>query len=121
MEEIVFSCEQRKGFVRSSILVRGDLEKSCITYVYLNHFLYGMLKIDRGVKTIHRWEEEDEAQDVSFMSKHYTSIGTVHMTENAHFEQSMLDAIRCDLEKFGTENELEYFLPILSQIQNGTM
>jgi hypothetical protein len=64
----------REDFTGNYIEIIFNKEKDVFTRIYFYDSKHGTLEYLNGIKKVHRWEDEDEAQSGSYLNRRYTSI-----------------------------------------------
>ena len=98
-------CEElRADFTRNYCKVifseQGNCEK-----VYINCYEEGTLEYKNGSIEMHRWENEDEAQSVSYLSRRYTQRLLDGVINEPDTKTKMIETIRSSMNSSTIENE----------------
>jgi hypothetical protein len=67
-----YSEELRADFVKNFCKIIYNEKTGKYTKIFINTYELGTLEWINGSTELHRWENEDEAQSASYLSKHYT-------------------------------------------------
>lgn len=118
LKKTVFEVMLREGFVKSSVSLVYNEKTGSVNEVVLNHYKYGIIVIKDGYKDVHRWESEDEAQKVSYLSRHYPVKLLNGPVKDSAFEESLVKAVFDDLV-LSDSNDRDIFIDILEQISRG--
>jgi hypothetical protein len=89
--------ELRRDFVKNYLKVIFDAGGK-VTKVYINTYDYGTLEYKNGVLEMHRWENEDEAQSVSYLSRRYTLRIQDGAVNGDDAKQAMIGIVRSSIE-----------------------
>ena len=114
-------CEElRADFTRNYFKVlfteQGNLEK-----VYINCYEAGTLEYKNGFVEMHRWENEDEAQSVSYLSRRYTQRLLDGVIDEPDDKTKMIEIIRSSMNSSAIENEdRELFDKALSTLETNS-
>jgi hypothetical protein len=98
-ETLVFKyCQElRRDFVKNYLKVIFDAGKT-ITKVYINTYDCGTLEYKNGVLEMHRWENEDEAQSGSYLSRRYTLRIQDGAVNGDDAKQAIIGIVRSSIE-----------------------
>ncbi|MDR2143492.1 MAG: hypothetical protein LBP29_03885 [Treponema sp.] len=89
--------ELRRGFVRNYLKVIFDASGK-VAKMYINTYDYGTLEYKNGVLEMHRWENEDEAQSGSYLSRRYTLRIQDGIVKGDDPKQTMIGMLRSSME-----------------------
>jgi hypothetical protein len=89
--------ELRRDFVKNYLKVIFDAGKT-VTKVYINTYDCGTLEYKNGVLEMHRWENEDEAQSGSYLSRRYTLRIQDGAVNGDDAKQAMIGIVRSSIE-----------------------
>ena len=91
------------------ISISENIKEDCvlfsvsISYLYptfkivdanLNHFDYGIIHIVNGKKTIHSWENEEQAQKDSYLLRRFTVVLLNGINTNESFEKKFIENLK---------------------------
>ena len=82
MENIItleYKEELRRDFTKNYLKIIYNKKTEIYNKIYLYNYEHGIIEITNGVKTVHRWENEEEAQSHSYLNRRYTEIGRAHV------------------------------------------
>ena len=102
-------CEElREDFTKNFFKVvfneAGNCEK-----IYINCYEAGTLEYKNGFLEMHRWENEDEAQSGSYLSRHYTQRLLDGVVEGTDMKTTMISIIRSSISKAAIKKEDSVF------------
>jgi hypothetical protein len=89
-----------KNFCKVIFNEAGNCEK-----VYINTYEAGTLEYKNGLLEMHRWENEDEAQAVSYLSKRYTQRLLNGVIEGMDIKARTIGIIRSSMSNAAIETE----------------
>ncbi len=119
LNKIQFSHDLRKGFVRSSIVIKYNPIDRSTPSIYITHYLFGVIEIDEGIKSVHTWESESQAQSGSYLSRRYPVTLMNGVNNDSDFESNFLGALSTDIREFSNDLNDEIFLAVIEQIRSG--
>lgn len=64
----------RSNFTKNYIEIEYDETRKQYVSIYLYNYAHGTISVTGGRKEVHRWESEDEAESVSYISRRYTTV-----------------------------------------------
>lgn len=64
--------ELRKDFTKNYLKIIYNPMTGIFSEIYLYNYEHGIIKAANGIKTVHRWENEEEAQSHSYLNRRYT-------------------------------------------------
>ena len=99
-----YSEELRADFIKNFCKVIFNEEGSC-EKVYINCYETGTLEYKNGNCEMHRWENEDEAQAASYLSKRYTQRILDGVIDGMDIKAKMIGSIRSSIESASIEEE----------------
>jgi hypothetical protein len=102
--------ELRTDFTKNFCkVIFSEATKKC-NKVYINTYEMGTLELKNGLIEMHRWENEDEAQAASYLSKRYTQRLLNGILDDPGARKVMLEIIRESMADKQIEKEdLDYF------------
>ncbi len=115
--ELVFSCDQRRGFVKSSVVLRYHPKSLIVSYAYINNSSYGVIEINHGWKTVNRWQTEDEAKFDS--NKYYTSVITDGTVDDQSYEQALIALVVIDIRNNAEPDVTDILIDFLASVAQG--
>jgi hypothetical protein len=118
-KQLKFESFLRDDFVRSSLVVVYNEVSLGVAQVTLNHIKYGIMELKPDYKDVHRWENEEEAQEASFLNRHFTTILLDGVVDNLSFEQDLILAVEEDLRSAKPGAEQGLLLDLLDEIKKG--
>jgi hypothetical protein len=89
--------ELRRDFVKTYLKVIFDAGGK-VAKIYINTYDYGTLEYKNGVLEMHRWENEDEAQSVSYLSRRYTLRIQDGIVNGDGAKQAIISIVRSSIE-----------------------
>jgi hypothetical protein len=95
-----FRVDFSKNYCNVVFSETGNCEK-----VYISSYEAGTLEYKDGVLEMHRWENEDEAQSVSYLSRHYTQRLLDGVVDGADIKANMIGIIRSSIAEAAIEAE----------------
>jgi hypothetical protein len=95
----------REDFTGNYIEIIYDKEKDEFDKIYLYDSENGILDYQNGIKKMHRWENEDEAQAGSYLNRRYTSILLDGVTDDLAVEKKITESSRGFITKKDIKNE----------------
>lgn len=119
LKKVQFSHDLRKGFVRSSIVIKYNPIDRSTPSIYITHYLFGIIEIDEGIKSVHTWETESQAQSGSYLSRRYPVTLMNGINNDSDFELNFLGALSTDIKEFSNDLNDEIFLDVIKQIRCG--
>jgi hypothetical protein len=91
--------------------------KNTYKKIFVNTYELGTLELRDDIIEMHRWESEDEAQEVSFLSRHYTQRLSDGVLDDPGTKTAMINLLRGSLEgKTIDGGHLEIFLGALKYL-----
>ncbi|MDR0402489.1 MAG: hypothetical protein LBH35_02740 [Treponema sp.] len=98
-DSLVFKyCQElRRDFVKNYLKVIFDGGGN-VAKIYINTYDCGTLEYKNGVLEMHRWENEDEAQSVSYLSRRYTMRIQDGFVSGDDVKQTMIGTVRSSME-----------------------
>ncbi len=119
MKTLIFESFLRENFVRSALIVRYDEKSMAVKKIYVNHYQFGTIEISKNRKEAHRWENEQEAQDISYLNRHFTTLALNGTVTQPAFEQDLLDAVEQDLIGAANLEHRVLLQSVLQQLKKG--
>ncbi len=96
--DFIYEHFRHEEFIQHALIITTDADRK-VKRLYFNSFELGTLHVGRdGSITCHRWETEDEAQNASRNSRHFTTISGVQSDDRA-----LADAIIRNVMQFVKE------------------
>ena len=89
-----------KNFCKVIFSEQGNLQK-----IFINCYEAGTLEYQNGAVEMHRWENEDEAQSSSYLSKHYTQRLLDGVIEGDDIKSKMIEIIKSSIREAAIEDE----------------
>jgi hypothetical protein len=111
-------CEElRRDFVKNFLKVVCNIGKDTFKKIFVNTYEFGTLELRDDSIEMRRWESEDEAQEVSYLSRHYTQRLSDGVMDDPEIKTAMTGVLRESLEGKTVEREhLEIFLGALKYL-----
>lgn len=93
MTTLVYISMLREDFVEK--IFKITVQNGLIIQLYFSSNSFGTAYWinERGLTDAHQWENEGEAQDVSFLSRHYTSLLQDGLIDNYHDINRIVDDV----------------------------
>ena len=89
-----------KNYCKALFTGQGEFEK-----IYISCYEEGTLEYRNGITEMHRWENEDEAQAASYLSKRYTQRLLDGVINEPGTKASMIGIIKASMESSTIESE----------------
>ena len=103
-----------KNYCKALFTEQGNFEK-----IYINCYEAGTLEYRNGKTEMHRWENEDEAQSASYLSKRYTQRLLNGVINEPSTKAQMIKIIRSSMNSSSIEKEdRELFDKALLMLEN---
>jgi hypothetical protein len=80
----------REDFTGNYIEILYDKEQNQFERIYFYDSEHGTLEYQNGIKKIHRWENEDEAQSGSYLNRRYTSVLLDGIADDPNVENEII-------------------------------
>jgi len=90
---VKYSENLRDDFVLCSIRIKYININLEIMEAYINHYEFGIIEIKDGKKEIHKWENEEQSQNNSYLSRRYTVTLLDGITTDVDFENKFISAV----------------------------
>jgi len=87
---VKYSENLRDDFVLCCIKIKYINTNLEIIEAYINHYEFGIIKINNGKKEIHKWENEDQSQNSSYLSRRYTVTLLNGITNDIEYENKFI-------------------------------
>ena len=98
-------CEElRADFTKNYFKVILDETEHC-EKIYINTYEEGTLEYKNGIMEIHRWENEDEAQSASYLSRRYTQRLLDGVITEPDIKERMIGIIKSSMALSEIEEE----------------
>ena len=112
-------CEElRADFTKNYFKVILDEAEHC-EKIYINTYEAGTLEYKNGSVEMHRWENEDEAQSVSYLSRRYTQRLLDGVINEPDTKTKMIGIIKSSMEKAVLEaDDRRFFETALELLEN---
>ncbi|ULQ59503.1 hypothetical protein K7I13_13680 [Brucepastera parasyntrophica] len=91
-ETLEYREELKKDFTKNYIRIVYDGKTGVFTEIYLYNYEYGTVTVSGGKKSVHRWEDEDEAKSLSGINRRYTGIFLNGPANDGMTEQKIISA-----------------------------
>ena len=98
-------CEELRADFTKNYFKVIFTEKGSLQKVFINCYEEGTLEYKNNSIEMHRWENEDEAQSVSYLSKHYTQRlldGVINVPDT---KTKMIGIIKTSMKSAAIEND----------------
>lgn len=117
--KLEFVSLQKEDFVRAALTVHFRPGDRRVTQISINHAGFGLMEMTPDSREIHRWEDEDEAQDVSYLSRRFTAVLIDGVVTDPAFERDLLTAVEREIANSADCADRELFLDLLQQVGRG--
>jgi len=119
---VIKYCEElRADFTKNFIKVIFSETENC-EKVYINTYELGTLEYKNGCIEMHRWENEDEAQSASYLSRRYTQRLLDGVIEEPDMKAKMIEIIKSSINQADIEAEdRRFFEKALAILDNCTI
>ena len=87
---VKYSENLRDDFVLCCIKIKYINTNLEIIEAYINHYEFGIIKINNWKKEIHKWENEDQSQNSSYLSRRYTVTLLNGITNDIEYENKFI-------------------------------
>jgi hypothetical protein len=113
-------CEElRKDFTKNFLKAVCDSGKRKYKKIFINAYEFGTLESRGKTVEMHRWENEDEAQGISYLSRHYTQRILDGVLDDPGVKQTMINSMRNSLEGKAIDGEhLKVFMGALEYLDS---
>ena len=98
-------CEElRADFTKNFIKAVFNSSEEC-EKIYINTYELGTLEYKNGSIEMHRWENEDEAQSVGYLSRRYTTRLLDGVINGDDIKAGMIDLVKSSMDSSSIEEE----------------
>ncbi len=119
VKKILFEKLLRKDFVQSSIVIKYFENTFEVIQIIINNYEFGTIEISNNQKETHCWENENQAESVSYLQRRYTSILLNGEVKDPTFEDDLIFSVKRDIVKSKTSKLKPIYLEILNEVKNG--
>jgi hypothetical protein len=94
-----FCQELRSDFTKNFLKVVCSTGKNRYKKIFIHTYEFGTLELKKGIIEMHRWENEDEAQEISYLSRRYTQRILDGVLDDPGVKNAMITTVRKSLEE----------------------
>ncbi|QQO10367.1 hypothetical protein [Breznakiella homolactica] len=113
MENIItleYKEELRTDFTKNYLKIIYNKKTELFKEIYFYNYEYGIIEVKNGVKTVHRWENEEEAQSHSYLNRRYTVTFLDGKINDIGLEKQIINEILKYLETIFIKKEEKIIL-----------
>ncbi len=89
----------RSDFTKNYLEIDYDEKLKRYNVVYLYNYAHGTISLVDGIKEVHRWESEEEAESASYLSRRYTSVFLDGMVNDSGTEDDIIREVLKYIDK----------------------
>ena len=116
---VKYSENLRDDFILCCIKIKYINTNLEIIEAYINHYEFGIIKINNGKKEIHKWENEDQSQNSSYLSRRYTVTLLNGINSDTDFENNFIETVIIFIKNSNINLEIKNNLySVMEKIKN---